>query len=210
MCRFLETVRITGGRVENSEGHTERILRTMTSWYGSSVSREARWAKNLNGLFAPWLEAFGKDPSVVYKGRFLYGRHPEQISCAPYRPKTLRTLYTVEPREWPDYCYKLADRHSFEALTAGLEPDADVLILDGRGCITDTSYSNVVFRSGDRYVTPATPLLAGTRRATLLAAGTITARDIFIGDIGQFEEIHLINALLPLLTVVLPVSSIKY
>lgn len=65
-----------------------------------------------------------------------------------------------------------------------------------RRAITDTSYSNVAFFDGRKYVTPDTFLLNGTRRQYLLGAGVLTERRITPSDLGGFERVVLINAML--------------
>ena len=66
------------------------------------------------------------------------------------------------------------------------------------GAITDTSYSNVAFFDGQKYVTPDTYLLNGTRRQYLLGEGLLMQRRITPSELCRFERVVLINAMLGL------------
>jgi 4-amino-4-deoxychorismate lyase len=77
--------------------------------------------------------------------------------------------------------------------------DCDDILIVKRGMVTDSSYSNVVFRgSYGNWVTPATYLLPGTRRASLIQQGLISETDISINDITKYTELKLINAMMGL------------
>ena len=67
------------------------------------------------------------------------------------------------------------------------------------GWVTDTSFTNVVFEDvvGGLY-TPDTYLLEGTRRQGLLDAGKIQACPIRVEDIGHFQRVLLVNAMIGL------------
>ena len=72
----------------------------------------------------------------------------------------------------------------------------DEILIVRDGAITDTSYSNVAFFDGRKYVTPDTFLLNGTRRQYLLGTGVLTECRITPSDLGGFERVVLINAML--------------
>jgi 4-amino-4-deoxychorismate lyase len=63
--------------------------------------------------------------------------------------------------------------------------------------VADSSYSNLVFRNkqGD-WITPATYLLPGTKRAFLLKNKMIAEQEISIADIKKYSEVKLINAMI--------------
>jgi 4-amino-4-deoxychorismate lyase len=72
----------------------------------------------------------------------------------------------------------------------------DILIIKN-GMVTDTSYSNVIFRDKiGNWVTPSTCLLKGTRRLNLLKNRIITETDIRVSDLKYYNEIRLINAMI--------------
>ena len=63
------------------------------------------------------------------------------------------------------------------------------------GLITDTSYANIVFWDGQNWLTPSTPLLAGTKRARLLHESKIKEAEIRVDDLIKYEKARIINAL---------------
>ncbi len=63
------------------------------------------------------------------------------------------------------------------------------------GKVTDCSIGNLIFRLGNQWLTPDTPLLAGTQREKLLQEGKIRETTIYAKDIEKFDEIRLINAM---------------
>jgi len=71
----------------------------------------------------------------------------------------------------------------------------DVLIVK-QGYITDTSYSNIVFWDGEKWITPETFLLPGTQRSRLIQEGLIFPAEVKPADIKYFSHAKLINAML--------------
>ena len=63
--------------------------------------------------------------------------------------------------------------------------------------MTDTSYSNIIFFDGTKWVTPSTPLLHGTMRSFLLKNEIISEMKIKVPDMKQFQKARLINAMNP-------------
>ena len=63
--------------------------------------------------------------------------------------------------------------------------------------ITDTSYSNVVFKDSEgKLYTPCSTLLDGTKRQRLLATDIIQEKEIHVNDIHSFVGLYLINAMI--------------
>jgi len=83
---------------------------------------------------------------------------------------------------------------------------SEILIIKN-GLVTDCFYYNVAFYS-DAWYTPASPLLAGTMRASLLEEKKITPIDISLEDVPRYSKICLFNALNPFEEIVLPIKSI--
>ena len=82
-----------------------------------------------------------------------------------------------------------------EALSARKGSCDDILIVKN-GLVTDTSFSNVAFLDGSRWLTPEHPLLEGTKRAKLLEAGILAEADIRPEEIYRFKKVRLINAMM--------------
>ncbi|TVR92123.1 MAG: chorismate-binding protein, partial [Spirochaetaceae bacterium] len=78
------------------------------------------------------------------------------------------------------------------------------------GYLSDSGYANLVLReAGGRLLTPERPLLAGTARARLLAAGLLHTAPIHLRDLPQFQSICLINAMLDMGDCELPISGVQ-
>lgn len=125
--------------------------------------------------------------------RFIYdanGFHKVEIVRAARR--NIQSLQCVSADDF-DYSHKFADRSRFDSLNKDIEAD-DILIVKN-GFLTDTTFANIVFKDKSRHwFTPSTPLLAGTKRAQLLAENKIEAVDLRLNDISKFVEVRLINA----------------
>jgi 4-amino-4-deoxychorismate lyase len=62
--------------------------------------------------------------------------------------------------------------------------------------VTDSSYSNILFKRGKHWYSPWSVLLKGTMRAQLLERDQVREEEIRIEDIKTFETFKLINAML--------------
>lgn len=71
----------------------------------------------------------------------------------------------------------------------------DILIIKN-GVVSDTSFANIIFFDGQRWVTPKIPLLEGTCRARLIANNTIISQEITLNDLKLFSKFMIINAML--------------
>ena len=184
--QFIETIRVDNGAFVRSELHLQRMRRTASEVFGSTLSVELREE----------LIPDDRQKGIV-KCRILYGRSFTEMTFVPYVPRQIRSLRLVEADDALDYHLKYADR---SVLTHLLErkDGCDEILIVRNGAITDTSYSNVAFFDGQKYVTPNTYLLNGTRRQYLLGKGLLIQRRITPFDLVQFERVVLINAMLGL------------
>jgi 4-amino-4-deoxychorismate lyase len=131
----------------------------------------------------------------IYKCRVIYSRSIKSVEFLPYIPKPIKTLQLVECNII-DYTYKFLERNIFDELKSKSKCD-DILIVKHK-LITDTSYSNIVFYDGEKWVTPSTPLLCGTKREYLLQSGKIVEMEISIQDLKLFKKAALINSMIDL------------
>ena len=120
-------------------------------------------------------------------------RKIRSIGFDPYRPKPVCVLRLVEA-EGLDYSFKYSDRSRLDALNDA-EPGHEVLIVQG-GEITDTTYSNVVLRKAGELFTPSASLLNGTKRQKLLRESIVREMKITVDNLGLFDHLYLINAML--------------
>lgn len=196
MCQFIETIRVERGEVCNRDYHIKRI----------DVTRQHIWS---DAPALPLSDVWTSVDKTLEKAklRFVYGRDfISEISCVAYEMPNIRTLKIVTENDI-DYRFKSADRGIFNRLKAQRGECDDVLIVK-KGHITDTSFTNVAFFDGCRWYTPDTPLLAGTRRKSLLDKGLLHEREIMINDLPSYTCISLFNAMIDLGELVIPIKNI--
>ena len=180
---FLETINIQNGTVQNLQGHIKRMRET-AAHFNFSVPD----ISNLERFVPKSMEK-----CLKVKCRIVYRDKIDEVTFEEYTPKVVKSLKLVEAS--PDYSFKFADRTALNSLLSQ-KGDCDEILIVRNGCITDTSYSNVVFRCENDFFTPDTYLLNGTKRQLLLKNGVIREKRITVENMGEFEEVILINAML--------------
>ncbi|MDX1941372.1 MAG: aminotransferase class IV [Saprospiraceae bacterium] len=183
MNSCLETIQIKNRRLCNIRYHNERLNRTRKIVY------------NCNDELS--LEEIITIPADldnnIYKCRVIYDININIIEFQPYQIKPIHSIQLVEDNDI-DYHYKWLDRTRFAEHLAKTKAD-DILIIKN-GYLSDTSYANVAFFNGQKWFTPATPLLAGTCRQRLLDEDKIIPEALQIKDLKHFHFIKLLNAML--------------
>ena len=104
----------------------------------------------------------------------------------------------VDPID-PLLFHKTSQRERYEAAPSP-SPDADdVVLVNTRGEVTETTIANIAAKLDGRWVTP--PLrrrpAAGTERAALLAEGAIVEGTLLPADLQAARELRLMNATSP-------------
>ena len=181
MCLFFESIKVLNGKPENPGLHEDRMNRTR--------------AEVLQATDKLSLEQIIRtDNKSLQKCRVVYSNKIEKVEILPYFPRKIRFLKLVTADDL-DYRYKFLDRTKITRLMSGISTDTDILIVKNR-MITDTSFANIIFRDGTSWLTPATPLLAGTKRDQLIRNGSILQADISVKDLHLFKHAVMINAML--------------
>lgn len=186
---FIESIRITNCSPEHLDLHSRRIVRTI----GTPIALCPDLPPELVGSVVKW--------RVEYNARGIVSQE-----YLPYRIPQIKTLRTVVADDL-DYSFKYADRSAISALFATRGECDDILIVKN-GNVTDSSFCNVVFERDGICYTPAEPLLEGVRRASLLRSGRIVPRQISCAEIGNFDRIYLINAMIDLGEVVIDLRRV--
>ncbi len=180
---FLETICIKNGIVQGIEAHQERMRNTALCF----------------GFHAPELpDLLAQVPTELrdsqkMKCSVIYHQQILSVVFTPYRPKKIDSLKLVEANV--TYSFKFSDRSAFNALLQERE-DCDEILIVKNGCITDTSFSNVVFSKNDQFFTPDSCLLNGTKRQQLLREKRIRETCVTIDNLHHFDKVYLINAML--------------
>ncbi len=184
MYPLLETIKVENGRFCNLPYHQERFDRSRREVLGIDDNMQLQQLLSIPDHCM----------KGVFKCRFVYGETVGKTAFIPYTPKKVASLKIVTD-DHIDYRYKFSDRRRLKALLSRKAQCDDVLIVK-QGMITDTSFSNIAFFDGKIWVTPATPLLNGTKRRQLLAEGKLVTANIRISDISRYQKFILINAML--------------
>lgn len=183
MCRFIETICINDGVIENLSAHNERMNNTIRVHYGSSVMPVS-------------LEDFitAEGCKVRIRCRVEYTSAVEKVEYFPYSIREVKSLQLVND-DTAEYSFKYADRSVLDRNFA-LRGNADDVVIVRSGMLTDTSIANIALYKEGKWFTPKYPLLKGTRRAGLLAEGIIEEDIVMADSLHEYEKIRLFNAMI--------------
>jgi 4-amino-4-deoxychorismate lyase len=184
MSLLIESIKLLDGKFCNLFYHEQRMLRSLEMLCGSK--------DDLN------LEEFLGNLSVpqngLFKCRIVYDDVSREVEFLQYKPTEIRSLKMVEADRL-SYDFKFTDRKKIDRLCEQKDGCDDILIIR-KGLVTDSSYANIVFRKGDEFFTPWSPLLKGTQRQKLIDENKVTPDQINAEDIRSFDTFKLINAML--------------
>lgn len=199
MSLLFETIRLEDGVFMNLEYHNLRFNRSREAHFGLK-----EWLSLENLLLLP-----SDCRTGIYKCKVSYSSTVNEIEIIPYQKRVIESLKLVEENAI-SYSHKYSDRsHLLDLMTR--RGDCDDILIVKNDHITDTSFSNIVFFDGEKWVTPARPLLRGTMRESLLTRNLIEEADITFNDLKKFKEARLINAMLPLETgIAMRIENIRY
>ncbi len=184
MSLLLESIKLLNGEYQNLFYHEQRMNNSLRVLFG-----ENQWF-NLE----EFMSQLEKPASGLFKCRITYDDQSKDVEFIPYVPKSIQYLKLVEDDDI-DYEHKFVDRKQIDRLFMQRSTCDDILIVK-EGRITDSSYSNIVFRRKNSWYTPWSALLKGTMRQNLLEWNDIEEEDIFVEDIKSFDSFKLINAML--------------
>lgn len=196
MCQYIETIQCKDGQLLNIKYHNQRMNFTRKDQLNSN--QEIYLEKQIDT---------SNCSTGTYKIRVIYEDKIQNIEFQPYTKKLIHSLKIVHALDSLSYAFKYADRSQLDNLVKQKDCYDEILIVKSLQ-VTDTSYTNVVFFDGKNYFTPSASLLRGTKREKLLSEKTIQEREIFVHEIANYREVHLINSMLDLGDITLPVSSV--
>lgn len=184
MCRLLETIKVYSRKLCNPAYHNLRMNNSRKELFGCrnfiKLEDAVKIPAGLNG--------------ALHKCRVIYSETVKKIEFLPYRRKKINSLKIVHSNDIK-YSYKYENRKCIDSLLK-LKKECDDILIIKNNKITDTSFSNIVFYDGRKWITPSTPLLRGTKREKLLSDGKIIEDEIKISDLKHFKKAVLINAML--------------
>jgi 4-amino-4-deoxychorismate lyase len=183
MCLLFETIKLKDGVFANLDLHLKRM----------NDARKALLNSETEISLKSLLTVPDNCKTGIFKCRVDYDYCIHKIEFGSYKARKIKTLQIVHD-DHINYTYKFCDRSRFEQLTSKINAD-DILIVKN-GLITDTSFSNIIFYDGKKWVTSDSPLLHGTKRQELIQKGVIYEKRIRLNDLKKFSKARLINAML--------------
>ena len=198
MSRLIESIKLLDGNFHNLFYHEQRMKQSMFALFGQQETV----------CLEKYLQESDHPHKGLYKCRIVYDQHSLETTFTPYAAKSISRVKVVEDNDI-EYAFKFADRKAIDRLFALRENCDDVMIVR-RGMVTDCSFSNIVFRKGEAWFTPSTPLLNGTMRRNLLEKNKIKAREIHKDDIRSYDTFKIINAMLEFDSPEIEVSEIVF
>ena len=198
MSLLIESIKLLDGQFHNLFYHEQRMNRALKMLCGVQDNFDLE----------EFLNQIEKPEEGLYKCRLEYDDLSKKVEFVPYQPKSIKTLRIVE-HDRISYEFKFKDRKLINRLYE-LRKDCDDILIVKRGFVTDSSFSNIVFKRGKRWLTPWSALLKGTMRTKLLERNLIHQEEIRVDDISSFESFKLINAMLEFDSPEIEVSNIVF
>lgn len=195
MSRLIETLQLKNGILQNVEYHNMRMARSRRDIFMLDKKTDLQEEITVPGEFS----------KGVYKCRVVYNENIDTIEFIPYILKPVHSLMIVHGEI--DYSYKFEDRSAIKELFAKRGRCDDILIVKNN-FVTDTSYCNIVFYRNNRWYTPSTPLLNGTRRSRLIDEGVVSAEEIKVDDLKHYTKASLINSMLEIGDILIDIENI--
>jgi 4-amino-4-deoxychorismate lyase len=183
MFPLFESIRIEKGKAQLVEYHQERMERSLHAL-----------GHKLEFSLKDCIQKQDFDAKKTFKLRLSYNKKDYSIDIAEYKPQKIERLQIIEDNSI-DYSLKYSNRTAINKLMMKRGSADDIIIVKNNE-ITDTSFSNLIFFDGKKWLTPKNPLLKGVMRKHLLEKGIIHEEIIHSEKISAFESFMLINAML--------------
>jgi para-aminobenzoate synthetase/4-amino-4-deoxychorismate lyase len=172
--------------------HLER-LEDSARYCGFNFNREGVEAQLIDAV-----PTFGDRPQKVRLSLDQQGRVAVSVEelvecCGPVR--VVVDDVPVDPSDWRLY-HKTSMRSRYEQ-TRRRHPEADdVLMINNRGEVMESTIANVIVRLGNTWLTPplSSGCLPGVMRRVLLERGEIVETPVPIADMERAHEVQLINS----------------
>ncbi len=190
---LLETMRLEDGRLRRLERHLSRA---------ASAARDFGYAWDEPSVRAALAGVEAAHPQGSWRTRLLVSRDGvPAVECTPHDPSgdgPWRVGLAPDPvdHEDPFVLHKTTHRAVYERARRSRPDLDDVLLVNRRGEVTESTVGNVVAEiDGVRWTPPLRcGLLAGTFRAEQLDAGTIQERVLTRADVETAARLWIINS----------------
>jgi 4-amino-4-deoxychorismate lyase len=182
MSQFIESIKIEDQEVFLLELHQKRVNTTFAHFGMENSIDLAKIIKDLK-----------IDEDGFFKLRIVYDLNRNyKTQLIPYAVAEIDSFQLVENNTY-DYAFKFEDRKEFERMKTKAKTEEIIIVKNN--CITDTSYTNLLFLKDEKWYTPSTYLLNGVMRQHLLATKKIKETEITLQNIKEFTHFQLINSM---------------
>ena len=205
---LLEVIRWNGDQFLLLEGHLERLAES-AAYFGFQFSEhEVRSALTKHSVeLQSTVKETAARINLLMNRQGHVSVETAEVDLLPFvdDPEDLSSgmdpLYVVvsaRPISRTDVSlyHKTTRRQTYDAARADAPGVDDVLLVNDRGEVTESTIANIAVRFGEAWLTP--PLdagcLSGVYRAELLARGKIAEAPIPVGDLTAADDIALINS----------------
>lgn len=182
MSQFIESIKVEDQKIFLLDLHQSRVNKTFEHFGKQGSLDLAAVFKNLD-----------HNEDGLYKLKITYDLDKNvRTQMIPYAISEIDKISLVENNVY-DYSFKFEDRKELERMKQ--KAKADEIIIVKNNHITDTSYSNILFRKGKDWYTPSTYLLNGVQRQHLLKNKKIKEAEITTQNLKEYSHFQIINAM---------------
>ena len=160
MSQFIESIKVEDRKIFLLDHHQKRVDATFAH-FGKEGSI------NLSEIF----RNLDHDEDGLYKLRISYDLNKNfRTQLIPYAISEINNFQLVVNNVY-DYSFKFEDRKELEKMIQQARSGEIIIVKNNH--ITDTSFSNILFKKGKDWFTPSTYLLNGVQRQHLLQKNKI-------------------------------------
>ncbi len=188
---LFETLRFDGSGAHALERHLRRLAAS-ADYFGFACDPFAIAA----GVAALGVPDGPRRLRIVLDRR---GRHRlELVALDESSPFVRLAVATARVRsDDPFMCHKTTRRAVYERARSAHPLADDVLLVNERAEVVETTIANLLYRRGDDWFTP--PLdsggLPGIGREVLVSSGAVSERVLLLAELGACEELAIVNSL---------------
>ena len=188
--KLLETIKFENGKFANLELHQERMDKSQKELF--DCENKIDLVSELKMFLAKSRTSYINHK--IYKCRIVYSKTLQNIELLPYSSPSIKSLKLVFD-DSINYNFKFENRERINQLFAKRKNSDEILIVKN-DLITDTSFCNILFFNGKKWLTPEKPLLKGIQRQFLLNNEIIETANISPNDLHNFTKARLVNAMI--------------
>ena len=182
MSQFIESIKIEDKKIFLLDLHQKRVDDTFAHFGKETSINLAEIFKNLE-----------HDEDGLYKLRISYDLDKNfRTQLLPYAISEISNFQLVVNNIY-DYSFKFEDRKELEKMLRQAKSSEIIIVKNNH--ITDSSFSNLLFKKGKEWFTPSTYLLNGVQRQYLLKNKKIKEAEITLQNIAEYSHFQIINAM---------------